>query len=414
MSLFDLNDPQSVGLLSLGLRLMSTPGGLGQALGQSGLGAMSDVRATQQASQQQQMAKLAFERAQMERDQAAESQRRQKLIEQAAQLAMVSPQQKATATNPALIESAMGNPEFGGSSASEAAAAGPQFNQGDFIKRLMSIDPLEGIKQQAALQKQQLQPVKLGAGETLLDPVTFRQLANNPKADAEDTFIRFLKQSGIDPASPQGQKLIQARMQKETTHAPAATAISYGSPVPVMLGDGSIGYAQPGNREGAKPQLMTGPSGAPMKKPPDVKQDPVEFNKSVAGLNELKNGLDSYEKTLKSNSGSSPIALGKRRAALQGAYTSLQMGLKNAFELGALAGPDLSLLNNMLVDPTSPQALLLGDKGVAEQISQARQYLKNRGAAVYKAHKKEIPGEYLDSSGGSDVRSQADSILQGK
>ena len=56
MSLFNLDDPQSVGLLSLGLRLMSTPGGLGQALGQSGLGAMGDIRATQQAQQQAQMA----------------------------------------------------------------------------------------------------------------------------------------------------------------------------------------------------------------------------------------------------------------------------------------------------------------------------------------------------------------------
>ena len=81
MSLFNIDDPQSVGLLSLGLRLMSTPGGLGQALGQSGLGAMGDIRATQQAQQQAQMAKLKIDQAKMEADQAAEAQRRQKLID---------------------------------------------------------------------------------------------------------------------------------------------------------------------------------------------------------------------------------------------------------------------------------------------------------------------------------------------
>ena len=39
-----LDDPQTAGLLSLGLRLMSTPGSFGTALGKSGLGALDDIQ----------------------------------------------------------------------------------------------------------------------------------------------------------------------------------------------------------------------------------------------------------------------------------------------------------------------------------------------------------------------------------
>jgi hypothetical protein len=42
-----LDDPREVGLLSLGLRLMSTPGSFGQALGRAGLGALNDYGAAE-------------------------------------------------------------------------------------------------------------------------------------------------------------------------------------------------------------------------------------------------------------------------------------------------------------------------------------------------------------------------------
>jgi hypothetical protein len=121
---------------------------------------------------------------------------------------------------------------------------------------------------------------------------------------------------------------------------------------------------------------------------------PVEFNKSITGIKELTNALDSYQKTLADNGGASALAMGARRGNLQGSYTALQMGLKNAFELGALAGPDLTLLQGMLVDPTSPRGMLLGNEGIAAQIKQVKQYIKNRGAAVYEGHRQPVPLEF--------------------
>ena len=143
---------------------------------------------------------------------------------------------------------------------------------------------------------------------------------------------------------------------------------------------------------GVTPISVTDADGKPMQGKNTM---PVEFNKSVTGLKELTNALGSYEQTLKDNGGASPLAVGARRGNLQGSYTALQMGLKNAFELGALAGPDLSLLQGMLVDPTSVRGLALGDKGIAAQIDKVKDYIKNRGAAVYEAHKQPIPEEFV-------------------
>lgn len=52
MGLLDMyDDPKTMGLLSLGLRLMSTPGKFGQALGTAGMGAIGDIQALTQAKE---------------------------------------------------------------------------------------------------------------------------------------------------------------------------------------------------------------------------------------------------------------------------------------------------------------------------------------------------------------------------
>jgi hypothetical protein len=66
-------------------------------------------------------------------------------------------------------------------------------------------------------------PVITKAGDVARDPRTGQVLWQNETAESVDPFIRMLKQSGIDPASPHGQQLIQARLRKETTHQPATS-----------------------------------------------------------------------------------------------------------------------------------------------------------------------------------------------
>jgi hypothetical protein len=109
--------------------------------------------------------------------------------------------------------------------------------------------------------------VSVAPGTVRVNARTNQPVFTAPTAPKEDEFVARLRAAGIDPASQQGRALIMDKLRKDTTHAPAATAISYGSPVPVVGADGKINYAQPGNRPGAAPQIMAGPDGKPLVKP---------------------------------------------------------------------------------------------------------------------------------------------------
>jgi hypothetical protein len=77
------DDPRTMGLLSMGLRLMSTPGKFGSAFGQAGLGAMGDMQQAQQmqeqrkrAGLQEQLVMLQLAQAKAQQEQAAAMQAR--------------------------------------------------------------------------------------------------------------------------------------------------------------------------------------------------------------------------------------------------------------------------------------------------------------------------------------------------
>lgn len=260
-----------------------------------------------------------------------------------------------------------------------------QFDREGYAKALEGIDPVAGLQYQESIKKSKPALINVAEGGSLFDPTTMTSVFNSPKTPKDNEFVALLKASGIDPASPQGRQLLQKRLQKEATHQ-APVSVSYGAPVAGKDALGNDVFFQPG-KDGRDPSIVQGVT-------PPSKPMPVEFNKSVVGLNELTNALNTYKTELKASGGPAAFATGETKGKLQGAYTALQMGLKNAFELGALAGPDLELLQGMLVDPTSAKSMLYGGKGVDAQISQAEKYIKNRGSAVYKAHKQPVPKEF--------------------
>jgi hypothetical protein len=70
--------------------------------------------------------------------------------------------------------------------------------------------------------------------------------------------------------SPEYAQAARQYAQKLTTHQPGVS-VTYGSPVPFQLPDGSTGYVQPGNKPGAAPQVMSGADGKPIIKPTEEK-----------------------------------------------------------------------------------------------------------------------------------------------
>ena len=163
--LLDLvDDPQQLGLLSLGLRLMSTPGKFGAALGQAGMGALGDV---QQARQAMEARKLREQ--QMALQQAAEQRAQQQFVLQqqlgglqvseAARAAAEREARAALAKDSVLTPSMVAMAQNGGPTQA-AAAALPTTPQGFDFKRysegLAALGDVNGaLAIQQALKKEQ-------------------------------------------------------------------------------------------------------------------------------------------------------------------------------------------------------------------------------------------------------------------
>jgi hypothetical protein len=289
-----LQDPDPAtrqGLLQMGLALMQSKGNFLNSVGQAGsqglLGAQGYRERQQRTQQQDQQAKLM-------QGQVQQMQRQQELEALPGQFyrAPSSPMMDATGGMATATE------------ASNNASSPGGFDMTGYQQALMAKNPMLGLQLQAMTKKQEPQLHSYKPGEVVgtYEGGKFNQVLSVPDKATDDPFVRLLKSSGIDPASPQGRQLLGQRLAKESSHAPAAQAISYGSPVPFSLPGGGVGYVQPGNRPGAAPQMMTGPDGKPLQKPKEGEnKDPTEFQ-AKAGLyfksmNTASQVLDQHEST---------------------------------------------------------------------------------------------------------------------
>jgi hypothetical protein len=93
--------------------------------------------------------------------------------------------------------------------------------------------------------------------------------------------------------------------------------------------------------------------------------------------------LSDYETTF--NNGGSTMWPGKRRDELSIGHRDLQMQLKELYNLGVLNGPDLDLMNQILLDPTSISGNVMDGLGgpdmeerIPANIAQVRELMVNR------------------------------------
>jgi hypothetical protein len=271
-----LEDPVSAGAMSLGLRLLATPGKFGQALGTAGLGAMNDMdraRVLQQAEKnralQDEMLRMQIEqvkRQQAERD----AQRAQQGTDQTLLRTMMEngSQGPAMPPDPRLFMSRGGSLEGVQNLLGLNAALAPK------PKKLTAYKPGDQVRDEAG-------------------NVAFEV----PAAPKEMPDALWALAMIYGEGSPKFMRAAQDYARKLTTHAPAAMAVSYGSPVPFTLPDGNTGYIQPGNREGAPPQVMIAPGGKPAVKPPGAENAPTEGERKSATLLQRLRGSQAQLRT---------------------------------------------------------------------------------------------------------------------
>ena len=156
-----------------------------------------------------------------------------------------------------------------------AVAPNPQGIQGMDFRSPM----FQGIQaQQLAAQMQPKEAYTLGPGAVRLGPDN-KPIASAPfKPDAPQKpseFESMIRASGIDPASPEGQRLAKSRLEKMTTHAPAPsvkvdvkTGESLGKEIGPIVAEsragalGALQTAEVANRVGAaisKGNVLVGP-----------------------------------------------------------------------------------------------------------------------------------------------------------
>jgi len=199
------DDPNTAGLLSMGLRLMSTPGRFGQAFGQSGLGAMDDVQKLKMQLQERKNAQQRAEFMQMQMDQQKRQQAAQE--QQAARLeawrkGLTPPQGAAVnlpgmpARNATQADAAMGTPGYGISSATDRQVSMPPTarQQGAYeLAKAGEMGPAEWFKFNNP------EPVKLGKDESLLDPTQgYKSLAANVTPEKAPDLVREYVYAGGD------------------------------------------------------------------------------------------------------------------------------------------------------------------------------------------------------------------------
>lgn len=209
--LLDLvDDPNQLGLLSLGLRLMSTPGKFGAALGQAGMGALGDVQQARSALEARKLREQQMRFQQLQEDRASAAEQRLAALapiqQEAAVLQLRQAQdaeraaQEQRARDDAFIK-AIPSPQGQALQALGADASPTMAN----AARMPAVDPRNQFLYEA-LQARQLKPmeyltatakddapIKLGPDEVLLSGRSsgYKTLAQGlPKASDTPAAIR--------------------------------------------------------------------------------------------------------------------------------------------------------------------------------------------------------------------------------
>jgi hypothetical protein len=154
--------------------------------------------------------------------------------------------------------------------------------------------------------------------------------------------------------------------------APTGAAPTAGGPVPIIAGTGT------------KPQEA--------------------FMKGAKQLNDLRGALADYKNELATGKWAVPkniplpfsetgipLPVGEDTATIAGKYNSLLMGVKNLYELGALTGPDMSIIERQLTNPASWSGLLTSKNAMNAQVKVLEDMLTRAEDNLSSAYRQTMP-----------------------
>lgn len=363
--LFDPQDPRKAGLLSAAFGLLGQ-----QGFGNAGLLGM-------QASQQARSRALQEKRQSLQ-DELVKNQLDQQRRE--AELSKLPGRFFRAPTDPVVdatggMETAPENPNNSNAGAMDYRGLIQAYMGAGAPERAM-----QTLQLQSAMNPTRA-PVKLGAGEKLLDPTTYKPLAENQKPVEDSEAIRDLKTIYGD-GTPAYRAALERLGIKKTTHSPPVQ-VSYGQPVAGVDAAGNPVFFQP-DKGGGAPAIVPGVKPAPQNR--DTKL-PAELQRMQIAGDAMVGLLDKYEKLIKDNNPRDPMVQANPaiRANIESVKRNLELQFKELQALGALAGPDIDIMRQALADPFSFKGAFYGREGLLAQTKQARELVKLRSDAVLKS-----------------------------
>jgi hypothetical protein len=188
----------------------------------------------------------------------------------------------------------------------------------------------------------------------------------------------------------------------------------------------SQGAGMPGQRMPAIPGMssvldQTVAPAAPMPKPAadgmrvagqpvgSKKEAPVKFNDTDMQLAGLAGSLKDFKEEIGKNlfTGAKFLPSGADTSRMTAKYTALLMGVKDLYTLGALTGPDMSIIESQLTNPASWSGKFKTKEGFNEQVKVIEDMLKRSTTnlestygRVPKASRKALEGLPGGASGG--------------
>jgi hypothetical protein len=139
------------------------------------------------------------------------------------------------------------------------------------------------------------------------------------------------------------------------------------------------------------------------------KEAPVKFNDTDLQLAGLAGSLKDFKEEVGKNlfTGAKFLPSGQDTARMTARYTALLMGVKDLYTLGALTGPDMSIIESQLTNPASWSGKFTTKKGFEEQIKVIEDMLKRSTTnlestygRVPKASRKALEGLLGGADGG--------------
>lgn len=120
-----------------------------------------------------------------------------------------------------------------------------------------------------------------------------------------------------------------------------------------------------------------------------------EAAKQVTGAINTIGAIDNY-KNLVSKAARTGIVSPEQRAELEAARNTMNLLGKEAYNLGVLNGPDLSIMNSLSVDFNNPKSLLLSKETLDSLIEKQRNVMGTTVQNVYGTQQKKIPSFVID------------------